>query len=47
VGKFTLALKSYQGIELVNALPRPFVCTIEFPLWFEAIELEVWQRSID
>jgi hypothetical protein len=46
VGKFTLTLKSYQGIELVNALPRPFVCIVEFPQWFESVELEVWQRSI-
>jgi hypothetical protein len=45
VGKFPLALKSYQGLELVTALPRPFVCTIEFPRWFETVELEVWQRS--
>jgi hypothetical protein len=45
VGKFPLALKPYQGIELVNALPRPFVCNIEFPRWFDAVELEIWQRS--
>jgi hypothetical protein len=44
VGRFPLALKSYQGIELINALPRPFVCSIEFPSWFTAVELEIWQR---
>jgi hypothetical protein len=45
VGRFGLALKSYQGLELINALPRPFVCAIDFPNWFESVELEVWQRS--
>ena len=44
VGKFPLALKSYQGLVLADANPRPFVCTVQFPKWFEACQLEVWQR---
>jgi hypothetical protein len=45
VGRFPLALKSYQGIELTNALPRPFVCSIEFPPWFTAVELEIYAKT--
>ncbi len=43
LGNFGLHLKSYQAIALVDALPRPYVCTIEFPKWFDRVLLEVWQ----
>ncbi len=47
VGEFLLGLKSYQGITLVDALPKPYVCIIEFPPYFKNCQLEVWQNFKD
>jgi hypothetical protein len=45
VQRFRLTCRNYQAIELAEALPKPYICTIDFPPWFQDCELEIFERN--
>ena len=45
VNKYRLTCQQYQAIDLSPAIPLPFFCTIEFPRWFRACQVEVYARN--
>jgi hypothetical protein len=45
VKQYRLTCKQYQAIDLDPAIPLPFYCTIEFPYYFRACQVEVFARN--
>lgn len=45
INSYRLTCKQYQAIDLSPAIPLPFFCTIEFPPWFRACQVEVYARN--
>jgi hypothetical protein len=45
IHRYRLTCQQYQAIDLDPALPLPFFCTIEFPRWFRAAQVEVFARN--
>ncbi len=45
INRYRLTCQQYQAIDLDPVLPLPFLCTIEFPQYFRACEVEVFARN--
>lgn len=45
VASYRLSCRQYQGINLNPSLPLPRICTINFPPYFEAATVEVYERN--
>jgi hypothetical protein len=45
IHRYRLTCQQYQAIDLDPALPLPFFCTIEFPRYFRAAQVEVFARN--
>ncbi len=45
VGSYRLTCQQYQAIDLNPAIPLPFVCQVEFPVWFKTCTVEAFARN--
>jgi hypothetical protein len=45
VGSYRLTCQQYQAIDLNPAIPLPFICQVEFPVWFKACTVEAFARN--
>jgi hypothetical protein len=45
IQRYRLTCRNYQAIDLVQALPKPYICVVDLPIWFKTCDIEIFQRN--